>query len=219
MLSHWFDVSSFIFFVDKHAVNFPYWLYWSWLFYFAGTSAVTVETGSSQSCSVNSSLWVLTSHPDTQSHLKLKLIVLTYNLTPDRCNLKWHHCRLFRKGHPHKAFSGQVCESLLGLLFVLQDKEEVNSLNKYSHNFFGEYCTCSRPYPDPDDQVRHSSPETPVPHLLWSVSCTEAAFHCDCLVVVSGGGRNDSVCGVWGLAARQGEFMSTQGKKSYTCHK
>lgn len=33
------------------------------------------------------------------------------------------------------------------------EKDEVNSLNKYSHNFFGEYCTCSRPYPDPEDQV------------------------------------------------------------------
>lgn len=33
------------------------------------------------------------------------------------------------------------------------DKEEVNSGNKYSHNFFGLYCTCSRPYPDPEDQV------------------------------------------------------------------
>uniref|UniRef100_G3PK72 Putative E3 ubiquitin-protein ligase UBR7 n=1 Tax=Gasterosteus aculeatus aculeatus TaxID=481459 RepID=G3PK72_GASAC len=32
-------------------------------------------------------------------------------------------------------------------------KEEVNALNKYSHNFSGLYCTCSRPYPDPDDQV------------------------------------------------------------------
>ncbi|KAM7396085.1 hypothetical protein PAMA_007382 [Pampus argenteus] len=36
---------------------------------------------------------------------------------------------------------------------LFPDKEEVNSLNKYSHNFFGEYCTCSRPYPDPDDKV------------------------------------------------------------------
>ncbi|XP_047429730.1 putative E3 ubiquitin-protein ligase UBR7 isoform X2 [Mugil cephalus] len=33
------------------------------------------------------------------------------------------------------------------------EKDEVNSLNKYSHNFFGVYCTCSRPYPDPEDQV------------------------------------------------------------------
>ncbi|XP_061560986.1 putative E3 ubiquitin-protein ligase UBR7 isoform X2 [Phycodurus eques] len=32
-------------------------------------------------------------------------------------------------------------------------KDDVNGLNKYSHNFFGEYCTCRRPYPDPEDQV------------------------------------------------------------------
>ncbi|XP_071759071.2 putative E3 ubiquitin-protein ligase UBR7 [Centroberyx gerrardi] len=33
------------------------------------------------------------------------------------------------------------------------EKEQVNSENKYSHNFFGVYCTCNRPYPDPEDQV------------------------------------------------------------------
>ncbi|XP_037099956.1 putative E3 ubiquitin-protein ligase UBR7 [Syngnathus acus] len=36
---------------------------------------------------------------------------------------------------------------------LFHDKDDVNSLNKYSHNFFGEYCTCRRPYPDPEDQV------------------------------------------------------------------
>ncbi|KAI9528218.1 hypothetical protein NQZ68_021859 [Dissostichus eleginoides] len=36
---------------------------------------------------------------------------------------------------------------------LFPDKEELNSLNRYSQNFFGLYCTCSRPYPDPDDQV------------------------------------------------------------------
>ncbi|XP_077595049.1 putative E3 ubiquitin-protein ligase UBR7 [Stigmatopora nigra] len=36
---------------------------------------------------------------------------------------------------------------------LFRDKDEVNQLNKYSHNFFGEYCTCRRPYPDPEDQV------------------------------------------------------------------
>uniref|UniRef100_A0A3Q4GIR1 Ubiquitin protein ligase E3 component n-recognin 7 n=1 Tax=Neolamprologus brichardi TaxID=32507 RepID=A0A3Q4GIR1_NEOBR len=35
------------------------------------------------------------------------------------------------------------------------DKDEVNSLNKYSQNFFGVYCTCGRPYPDPEDQVNN----------------------------------------------------------------
>lgn len=33
------------------------------------------------------------------------------------------------------------------------EKDAVNTQNKYSQNFFGSYCTCSRPYPDPDDQV------------------------------------------------------------------
>ncbi|XP_056150706.1 putative E3 ubiquitin-protein ligase UBR7 isoform X2 [Lampris incognitus] len=33
------------------------------------------------------------------------------------------------------------------------EKEQINGENKYSHNFFGLYCTCNRPYPDPDDQV------------------------------------------------------------------
>ncbi|KAM6954030.1 putative E3 ubiquitin-protein ligase UBR7 [Aplochiton taeniatus] len=33
------------------------------------------------------------------------------------------------------------------------EKDPLNTENKYSHNFFGLYCTCNRPYPDPDDQV------------------------------------------------------------------
>ncbi|KAM9703117.1 putative E3 ubiquitin-protein ligase UBR7 [Menidia menidia] len=33
------------------------------------------------------------------------------------------------------------------------EKDDANSLNLYSQNFFGLYCTCSRPYPDPEDQV------------------------------------------------------------------
>lgn len=30
------------------------------------------------------------------------------------------------------------------------EKDLVNSLNKYNHNFGGLYCSCNRPYPDPD---------------------------------------------------------------------
>ncbi|KAI4462679.1 e3 ubiquitin-protein ligase ubr7 [Holotrichia oblita] len=33
------------------------------------------------------------------------------------------------------------------------DKEESNEQNSYNQNFSGVYCTCSRPYPDPDDPV------------------------------------------------------------------
>ncbi|XP_066532670.1 putative E3 ubiquitin-protein ligase UBR7 isoform X1 [Hoplias malabaricus] len=36
---------------------------------------------------------------------------------------------------------------------LFPEKEKVNSGNKYSHNFFGLYCTCDRPYPDPEDEV------------------------------------------------------------------
>lgn len=29
----------------------------------------------------------------------------------------------------------------------------MNELNSYNHNFRGTYCTCGRPYPDPEDAV------------------------------------------------------------------
>uniref|UniRef100_A0A182NEF1 UBR-type domain-containing protein n=1 Tax=Anopheles dirus TaxID=7168 RepID=A0A182NEF1_9DIPT len=32
-------------------------------------------------------------------------------------------------------------------------KEEENSRNRYNQNFSGLYCTCHRPYPDPEDEV------------------------------------------------------------------
>ena len=38
------------------------------------------------------------------------------------------------------------------MVFV-KDKEVINTENKYGQNFFGKYCVCSRPYPDPDDTV------------------------------------------------------------------
>ena len=34
-----------------------------------------------------------------------------------------------------------------------QDKDSLNGKNSYNHNFDGKYCTCARPYPDPDDEV------------------------------------------------------------------
>lgn len=32
-------------------------------------------------------------------------------------------------------------------------KDKINNQNKYNQNFHGLYCTCARPYPDPDDDV------------------------------------------------------------------
>lgn len=36
---------------------------------------------------------------------------------------------------------------------LFPEKEKVNAANKYNANFFGLYCTCKRPYPDPEDEV------------------------------------------------------------------
>lgn len=36
---------------------------------------------------------------------------------------------------------------------LLPDKAKVNSGNKYNDNFFGLYCICKRPYPDPEDEI------------------------------------------------------------------
>ncbi|XP_068110746.1 putative E3 ubiquitin-protein ligase UBR7 isoform X2 [Hyperolius riggenbachi] len=33
------------------------------------------------------------------------------------------------------------------------DKEKSNAQNKYNDNFFGLYCICKRPYPDPEDET------------------------------------------------------------------
>ncbi|XP_035851514.1 putative E3 ubiquitin-protein ligase UBR7 isoform X2 [Sander lucioperca] len=54
--------------------------------------------------------------------------------------------RNFRCDCGNRKFTELQCKLFL-------EKDELNSQNKYSQNFFGVYCTCSRPYPDPDDQV------------------------------------------------------------------
>ncbi|XP_054987538.1 putative E3 ubiquitin-protein ligase UBR7 [Sorex araneus] len=36
---------------------------------------------------------------------------------------------------------------------LFPEKAKVNSGNKYNDNFFGLYCTCKRPYPDPEDEI------------------------------------------------------------------
>uniref|UniRef100_A0A1A8KJP7 Putative E3 ubiquitin-protein ligase UBR7 n=1 Tax=Nothobranchius kuhntae TaxID=321403 RepID=A0A1A8KJP7_NOTKU len=53
--------------------------------------------------------------------------------------------RNFRCDCGNRKFSELQCK-------LYPDKDDANSQNKYNHNFFGMYCTCSRPYPDPDDQ-------------------------------------------------------------------
>ncbi|XP_048829833.1 putative E3 ubiquitin-protein ligase UBR7 [Brienomyrus brachyistius] len=54
--------------------------------------------------------------------------------------------RNFRCDCGNAKFGGLECK-------LFPEKDKVNSNNKYNHNFFGLYCTCDRPYPDPEDQV------------------------------------------------------------------
>lgn len=54
--------------------------------------------------------------------------------------------RFFRCDCGNSKFENMKCK-------LIQDKEAVNKDNKYNQNFKGSYCTCFRPYPDPDDEV------------------------------------------------------------------
>ncbi|XP_046545115.1 putative E3 ubiquitin-protein ligase UBR7 [Haliotis rubra] len=54
--------------------------------------------------------------------------------------------RFFRCDCGNSRFPNQKCK-------LYPDKKSVNPSNKYNHNFSGLYCICSRPYPDPDDEV------------------------------------------------------------------
>lgn len=54
--------------------------------------------------------------------------------------------RNFRCDCGNSKFKNLECKLLPG-------KAKVNAGNKYNDNFFGLYCTCKRPYPDPEDEV------------------------------------------------------------------
>lgn len=47
-------------------------------------------------------------------------------------------------------------------------KSVINELNEYNHNFMGTYCTCNRPYPDPEDSI--------VDEMIQCITC-EDWFH------------------------------------------
>ncbi|XP_078262919.1 putative E3 ubiquitin-protein ligase UBR7 [Rhinoraja longicauda] len=54
--------------------------------------------------------------------------------------------RNFRCDCGNSKFSDLQCK-------FFSEKEKINCTNKYNHNFFGLYCTCKRPYPDPEDET------------------------------------------------------------------
>ncbi|KAL8594392.1 hypothetical protein ACOMHN_032979 [Nucella lapillus] len=54
--------------------------------------------------------------------------------------------RQFRCDCGNSKFTDSSCK-------LVPTKDDVNAENKYNQNFRGAYCTCSRPYPDPDDEM------------------------------------------------------------------
>ncbi|XP_069772313.1 putative E3 ubiquitin-protein ligase UBR7 [Narcine bancroftii] len=54
--------------------------------------------------------------------------------------------RNFRCDCGNSKFSDLQCK-------FFSEKEKTNCNNKYNDNFFGLYCTCKRPYPDPEDET------------------------------------------------------------------
>ncbi|XP_078001255.1 putative E3 ubiquitin-protein ligase UBR7 [Glandiceps talaboti] len=54
--------------------------------------------------------------------------------------------RNFRCDCGNSRFPNLICK-------FYANKSAVNASNKYNHNFKGLYCTCQRPYPDPEDDI------------------------------------------------------------------
>ncbi|XP_055956996.1 putative E3 ubiquitin-protein ligase UBR7 [Patella vulgata] len=54
--------------------------------------------------------------------------------------------RSFRCDCGNEKFPNLICK-------FEKEKDATNSRNRYSQNFKGLYCSCHRPYPDPDDEV------------------------------------------------------------------
>ncbi|NXO61037.1 MLO2 protein, partial [Aramus guarauna] len=64
-----------------------------------------------------------------------------------------HFCEVGQRSNPNfrcdcgnSKFKNLQCK-------LLPEKGKVNSGNKYNDNFYGLYCTCKRPYPDPEDEI------------------------------------------------------------------
>ncbi|XP_076331777.1 putative E3 ubiquitin-protein ligase UBR7 [Tachypleus tridentatus] len=54
--------------------------------------------------------------------------------------------RKFRCDCGNSKFPNTVCR-------LYAKKDSLNYQNEYNHNFRGRYCSCKRPYPDPDDEI------------------------------------------------------------------
>jgi hypothetical protein len=58
----------------------------------------------------------------------------------------------------------------------------VNELNSYNHNFRGTYCTCERPYPDPEDVIDDEMIQCVVCEDWYHGRVSHICFSCACVV-------------------------------------
>ena len=49
-----------------------------------------------------------------------------------------------------KQIQNIILKNLKSIIYF-KEKSDVNENNSYNHNFMGKYCTCQKPYPDPED--------------------------------------------------------------------
>ncbi|XP_047478594.1 putative E3 ubiquitin-protein ligase UBR7 [Penaeus chinensis] len=73
-------------------------------------------------------------------------LACSYHCHEDHELVELYTKRHFRCDCGNSKFSQNPCK-------LLKDKLPENPENHYNHNFRGSYCTCQRPYPDPEDTV------------------------------------------------------------------
>uniref|UniRef100_A0A8C5MJG4 Putative E3 ubiquitin-protein ligase UBR7 n=1 Tax=Leptobrachium leishanense TaxID=445787 RepID=A0A8C5MJG4_9ANUR len=99
-----------------------------------------------------------------QGYVKRQALYACNTCTPDKeepagiclaCTYKCHEGHDLFELYTKRNFRCDCGNSKLKQLEckLFPDKENVNALNKYNANFFGLYCICKRPYPDPEDEV------------------------------------------------------------------
>nr|DAD36279.1 TPA_asm: hypothetical protein HUJ06_006919 [Nelumbo nucifera] len=90
-----------------------------------------------------------------KGYMKRQAIFSCLTCTPDgnagvctACSLSCHDGHEWTK----RNFRCDCGNSKFGVFFckLFPNKDPENSENSYNHNFKGAYCTCGRPYPDPD---------------------------------------------------------------------
>ncbi|MED6185041.1 hypothetical protein PIB30_053178 [Stylosanthes scabra] len=95
----------------------------------------------------------------SKGYLKRQAIFSCLTCTPDgnagvctACSLSCHDGHQIVELWTKRNFRCDCGNSKFGEFYckILPNKDVENTENSYNHNFKGSYCTCGRPYPDPD---------------------------------------------------------------------